>query len=161
MSRNGHMVTFGPAGESPATRLKRPTTKPADSAHAKLDGNIARRTVNDREFFWWDTELPGFGLRTFPGGAKSWFVQFRQRDKQKRVTLGKPPEMNAQEARAVARGHLVKVALDGLPTAPKAASPAAGTIRFRDYAPRFWKDYSRHWKPSTCAGNHSLIFQRL
>ena len=161
MSNNGHVVTSLPVGESHATRLELPDAKPAHSARAKLDGNIARRTVKDREFFWWDTELPGFGLRTFPGGAKSWFVQFRQRNQQKRVTLGKPPEMSAQEARAVARGHLAKVALDGLPAAPKAASTAAGTIRFRDYAPRFWKDYARHWKPSTCTGNHSLIFQHL
>ena len=161
MSRNGHVVTLSPVGESPATQHDQRATRPANSEHVRLDGNIARRKVNDREFFWWDTELPGFGLRTFPGGAKSWFVQFRQRDKQKRVTLGKPPEMSAQEARAVARGHLAKVALDGLPSEPKGATKAEGTIRFRDYAPRFWKDYARHWKPSTSRGNHSLIFRHL
>ena len=62
MSRNGHVVTFSPVDESPATRLDQRATKLTSSAHAWLDGNIARRTVNDREFFWWDTELPGFGI---------------------------------------------------------------------------------------------------
>ena len=74
MSKNGHEVTRIEARQSRNSGAVRP-----GSAHTRLDGNVARRAVADREFFWWDTELPGFGLRTFPGGSKSWFIQLRQR----------------------------------------------------------------------------------
>lgn len=136
-------------------------TSPKNSARVRLDGNIARRAVRASEFFWWDAELPGFGLRTFPGGAKSWFVQFRQRGKQKRVTLGRLGEMSAIDARTAARALLMNVALDGLPAAPKASRKTNATIRLGDYAPRFWEDYSRHWKPSSQKGNHLSIFKEL
>ena len=121
------------------------------------DGNIARRKVKAKEFFWWDTELPGFGLRAFAAGSKSWFVQFRQRGKQKRVTLGRPPELGAEEARVLARAQLAKAALDGLPAAPKSRRARGNATLFRDYAPRFWADYARHWKPSTRKGNRARV----
>ena len=161
MSMNGHVITLRAIETTtPNHRVK---GEIGNSERVRLDGNIARRKVADREFFWWDTELPGFGLRTFAGGAKSWFVQFRQRGKQKRLTLGRPGEMRAEKARALARAQLAKVALDGLPVAPKgtAKGKRPGGMLFADYAPRFWADYSRHWKPSTRKGNRSRVFKDL
>lgn len=161
MSTNGHVITLKAVKTTTPNHCLKGGI--GNSERVRLDGNIARRKVADREFFWWDTELPGFGLRTFPGGAKSWFVQFRQRGKQKRVTLGRPGEMRAEKARALARAQLAKVALDGLPVAPKgtAKGKRPGGILFADYAPRFWADYSRHWKPSTCKGNRSRVLKDL
>jgi integrase len=131
------------------------------SEKVRLDGNIARRKIKGKEFFWWDTELPGFGLRVFAGGSRSWFVQFRQRGKQMRITLGRPPEVRAEEARTLARAQLAKVMLDGLPVAQKAKRDNPGATLFRDFALRFWADYSRHWKPSTRKGNRARIFKDL
>ena len=111
MSTNGPMVTLNSHENSRSNRPHRSTSK---SEKVRLDGNIVRRKVVGKEFFWWDTELPGFGLRALAGGSKSWFVQFRQRGKQKRITLGRPPEMCAEEARTLARVQLTKVVLDGL-----------------------------------------------
>ena len=99
MSKNGHVVTPSQPAKALANQHRGLKAAPKNSARVRLDGNIARRAVRACEFFWWDTDLPGFGLRTFPGGAKSWFVQFRQRGKQKRVTLGRPGEMSAIDAR--------------------------------------------------------------
>lgn len=161
MSKNGHVVTPSEPAKVTSNQHQGLKAAPKNSAHIRLDGNIARRAVKGREFFWWDTELPGFGLRTFPGGAKSWFVQFRQRGKQKRVMLGRPGEISAIDARTAARALLTNVALDGLHATPKASRKANATIRFGDYAPRFWEDYSRHWKPSTRKGNHLSIFKEL
>lgn len=160
MSTNGHVVTVEEASGRTATRKARGGGRAANSAHVRLDGNIARRNVARSEFFWWDTELPGFGLRTFPSGTKSWFVQFRRRGKQQRIVLGRPGEMTALAARCAARAELGKVALDGLP-APKAHGRPAVSITFRDYAPRFWEDCSRHWKPSTRTRNHVEVFGHL
>jgi len=131
------------------------------SEKVRLDGNIARRKIKGKEFFWWDTELPGFGLRVFAGGSRSWFIQFRQRGKQMRITLGRPPEVRAEEARTLARAQLAKVMLDGLPVAQKARRDNPGATLFRDFALRFWADYSRHWKPSTRKGNRARIFKNL
>ena len=38
---------------------------------------------------------------------------------------------------------------------------ALGTQRLRDYAERFWADYSRHWKPSTRKRNEAAIFKEI
>lgn len=51
--------------------------------------------------------------------------------------------------------------LDGLPVAQKAKRDNPGATLFRDFALRFWADYSRHWKPSTRKGNRARIFKDL
>jgi integrase len=160
MSHNGLLVTSARTLEADATRVTRAGKSKPSSAHVRLDGNIARRAVADREFIYWDTELPGFGLRTFRSGTKSWFVQFRQRSAQKRITLGKVGETTAEAARAAARVHLASVALDGLPL-PRPARKPSQALSFREYAPRFWEDYARHWKPATRKRNHGAIFNEL
>ncbi len=158
MSTNGPVVTPNPVEILKTTRRYRSNRT---SEKVRLDGNIARRKIKGKEFFWWDTELPGFGLRVFAGGSRSWFVQFRQRGKQMRITLGRPPEVCAEEARTLARAQLAKVMLDGLPVAQKAKRDNPGATLFRDFALRFWADYSRHWKPSTRKGNRARIFKDL
>lgn len=158
MSTNGPVVTPNPVEILKTTRRYRSNRT---SEKVRLDGNIARRKLKGKEFFWWDTELPGFGLRVFAGGSRSWFVQFRQRGKQMRITLGRPPEVRAEEARTLARAQLAKVMLDGLPVAQKAKRDNPGATLFRDFALRFWADYSRHWKPSTRKGNRARIFKDL
>jgi Arm DNA-binding domain len=115
LSTNGHVVTPKAVEIAASNRLRQTQTK---SDKVRLNGNVARRKVRADEFFWWDIELPGFGLRAFAAGSRSWFVQFRQRGKQKRVTLGRPPKLLAEEAGALARAQLAKVALDGLPKRP-------------------------------------------
>lgn len=158
MSTNGPVVTPNPVEILKTTRRYRNNRT---SEKVRLDGNIARRKIKGKEFFWWDTELPGFGLRVFAGGSRSWFLQFRQRGKQMRITLGRPPEVRAEEARTLARAQLAKVMLDGLPVAQKARRDNPGATLFRDFALRFWADYSRHWKPSTRKGNRARIFKDL
>jgi hypothetical protein len=71
--------------------------------------------------------------------------------------------MRAEKARALARAQLAKAMLDGLPAAPKvnAKGKSGGGMLFADYAPRFWDDYARHWKPSTRRGNRRSIFKEL
>ena len=97
MSTNGHVVTPKAVEFEDSNRRRQ---NGITSEKVRLDGNIARRKVKAKVFFWGNTELPGFGLRAFAAGSKSWFVQFRQRGKQKRVTLGRPPELGAEEARS-------------------------------------------------------------
>ena len=102
----------------------------SNSARVRLDGNIARRLVKKYEFFWWDNDLRGFGLRVSPGGSKMWFVQFRRCGKQKRITLGQTKDVSAAKARSAAREHLAGAALDGLPDVAKSQRAGAGGMTF-------------------------------
>lgn len=128
----------------------------------RLNGNIVRRKPGKRIREYWDIDLPGFGLRVNPGGRRTWFVLFRQRGKLRRVSLGTSRDISPATARRLARAKLAEVALDGLPTRKKArVAQKSDAPLLRDYAERFWADYSRHWKPSTRKRNESAIFKEI
>lgn len=118
------------------------------------DGNLARRAAV-AEGFYWDRELPGFGLRVYPSGRKRWIVQLRQRKATRRITHGDPEGMSAPDARRAARVILAQNALDGLPTRQSRAE--RNVPRFSAYVSEFWKDYSGHWKSSTQRRNRQAI----
>lgn len=118
-----------------------------NSAPQHLSGNVARRALSAGII--WDTNLPGFGLRVQPTGHKAWILKFRERGRQRFVTLGPTTTVPIDAARLQARAMLEQAALDGLP----ARRPTKASPLFRDYAGEFWQDYSRHWKPSTQKGN--------
>ena len=69
---------------------------------------IDRAQPESREYFIWDTDLIGFGLRVSPKGAKSFVVKYRmghgRRSPTKRLTVGRyssalPPELARRKAR--------------------------------------------------------------
>lgn len=120
-----------------------------------LSGNVARRALGAG--IVWDTDLPGFGLRVQPTGHKAWIIKFRERGRQRFVTLGPTATLPIDTARLQARAMLEQAALDGLPT-PRTVKAAP---LFRAYAGEFWQDYSRHWKPSTQKGNARILRRTL
>ena len=99
---------------------------------AKLQSmSISRRTVNslrvDKDTVFWDSELPGFGVRVYPSGTRMYVVQTRTRGKSTRVTVGRHGVLTPEEARRraaliVAR---VKAGEDPIP-APLAPKPDPG-----------------------------------
>jgi hypothetical protein len=58
---------------------------------AMLNGHLARRNPapGTVDHVVWDTVLAGFGLQVRASGNNSWIVQYRQRGKLKKVTLGR------------------------------------------------------------------------
>ena len=65
---------------------------------------ISRRTVEalrvDKDTVFWDSKLPGFGVRVYPSGAKYYVVQTRVGGRApKRVTVGRDGVITAKEAR--------------------------------------------------------------
>lgn len=72
MSNNGYVVPHlkGPETASTANLFAKSGIR--NSARVHLNGNVARRIVKGCEFFWWDIELHGFGLRSFRSGKKCW-----------------------------------------------------------------------------------------
>lgn len=51
----------------------------------------------------WDDGVRGFGLRVTPGGAKSFILDYRADQRQRRITIGSHPDWTVAAARDVAR----------------------------------------------------------
>lgn len=62
--------------------------------------------------------VPGFGVQVTPAGAKSWFLQFRQSNKRRFLTLGHFPHTSTATAREKARAALAVIERGEDPTAP-------------------------------------------
>lgn len=54
---------------------------------------------------WWDDDprATGFGVRSYPGGGKSFFVDYRIDGRQRRITIGPFPRWSAEAARERAK----------------------------------------------------------
>ena len=84
-----------------------------------------------RERFIWDAGLPGFGLRIFPTGRKSYVVQYRvggRGSQARRVLLGTPEKLTPDEARKRAAKLLAAVADGADPAIERAEAKRAVTI---------------------------------
>lgn len=62
------------------------------------------------DYFVWDDELPGFGLRIFRSGKRSYLIQYRSGGRSRRYTIGQHGVWTAETARREARKLLGKVA---------------------------------------------------
>lgn len=81
---------------------------------------ISKRSVDalkaqEADFFVWDDELPGFGVRVYASGRKSYLVQYRSLRRTRRITLGLHGALTPEEARKLAKGHLGDIAMGGDP----------------------------------------------
>jgi len=100
-------------------------------------GLITKRLVDGlapqgAEYFAWDRDLKGFGLRVTPKGEKSYVVKYRAGSGRtaptRRVTLGPVGNLTPDEARKLAKTTLASVAGGNDPAALKAAERLAPTL---------------------------------
>ena len=76
---------------------------------------LTKRTVESlpieaKDYFVWDDEVAGFGVRVMPSGAKTYQAQYRKGGRTRRVSLGRHGTLTADEARKRARELLGRVA---------------------------------------------------
>lgn len=83
------------------------------------------RTIDYLEF---DDGLPGFGVRVWPSGRKTYVAQYRAAGRTRRVKIGNHGPLTADEARREARGILGDVARGGDPAEERATRRKAITI---------------------------------
>ena len=105
-------------------------------------------TPKDTDYFVWDSDMPGFGLRVMKSGKKSYMVQYRHGGRTRRVTFGRAGVMTPEEARKEARELLT--------AAGKGDNPADDIQKYRatptvsDICDRFMREYvPTHCKEST------------
>jgi integrase len=85
--------------------------------------------VTGRDYFHWDDELPRFGVRVKPSGAKTYVIQYRNAGGQtKRHALGKHGVLTADQARTLAHKRLSAVAGGADPASERRALREAPTI---------------------------------
>ncbi len=76
---------------------------------------ITKRVVEaadarEKDYLIWDDELPGFGLRIFSSGKRSYVIQYRTRGRSRRYTIGLHGAWAPETARREARVQLGRVA---------------------------------------------------
>jgi len=76
---------------------------------------VDKHKPKGRDYFVWDDQLPGFGVRVFASGAKSYLVQYRQGGRTRRATIGKHGVFTPEQARLQAKILLGDVAKGGDP----------------------------------------------
>lgn len=85
---------------------------------------ITKRSVDaaspaEKEWFLWDSEVKGFGLRVLPSGRKSFVLQYRSGGRTRRLGLGSHGKLSPHEARTLARRQLGQIAAGEDPSAER------------------------------------------
>jgi integrase len=80
---------------------------------------------------WWDDDpkATGFGIRSYPGGGKSFFIDYRLNGRQRRYTIGPFPRWSAEAAREQAKKLRKEIDQGVDPAGDKRARRTAPTIQ--------------------------------
>jgi integrase len=95
---------------------------------------ITKREIDslpaDRDAFYFDADLKGFGIRTKPSGSKTYLVQYQNREgRTRRLSIGQHGELTPAEARKMAAALLGRVARGEDPAEDKAGERKAMTVK--------------------------------
>lgn len=112
--------------------------------------------VRDRDYFIWDEDLPGFGLRVFPSGRKRYVVQYRAGRRSRRLNLGPSGVLTCEQARNRAITIIAATKNGDDPAAKRDAERQAITVT--ELAQRFEKEHiDIRLKPSTAKGYRRML----
>lgn len=96
----------------------------------KLSKRVAdQATASQSDYFVWDDELPGFGLRVFASGRKSYLVQYRAGGRTRRYTIGVHGVWTPETARKEARVLLGRIAQGADPAEERRVDLEAMTVK--------------------------------
>lgn len=84
---------------------------------------------NGRDYVIWDSELPGFGLRVFASGKRSYVLQYRSRGRSRRYTIGLHGVWTPETARLEAKAQLGRIARGDNPAEEKQLDHRALTVK--------------------------------
>lgn len=116
----------------------------------KLTKRLIDATKSDpeKDYFIWDEEMPGFGIRILKSGKKTFQVQYRKGGRTRRNSIGMYGTITPDQARTHAKELLGSVAKGDDPAEERALHHGASTIA--DICKRFMTEYVPiHCKEST------------
>jgi integrase len=109
------------------------------------------------DIIYFDTALPGFGLRCRQGGRRVFIVQYRAGHRQRRETLGDARTISLEQARSAARKRLAEVALGGDPMGEKAAAKARAAFTLGRIADQYLERMKPTWRANTYNANRRYL----
>src|SRR5262249_42570786 len=125
-----------------------------------VDAAEPRRT----EYFLWDGDLIGFGLRVWPSGVKTYVVRYRngpgRRALVRRITLGKHGKLTPDTAREAARTILADVVHGADPAGDR--TRRRGEMTIADLVERYIAEHVKlHNKSTTAVEAERLARSRI
>lgn len=97
---------------------------------AKLTKRIVDAAdAREKDYFIWDDELPGFGLRVFASGKRSYLIQYRAAGRTRRYTIGLHGVWTPETARQEAKVQLGRVARGDNPSEERQLDHKAITVK--------------------------------
>ena len=109
---------------------------------------------------YWDRNLPGFGVRLYPTGRKTYVVQSRGPAGSRRVTVGQHGEISAEKARKAAAAIIDRIKAGKNPT-PEVAEPVVEPT-VSDLAERYLRMHvAVQCKASTMSRNGQLLRNQI
>ncbi|MBA2483093.1 MAG: integrase family protein [Nitrosomonas sp.] len=106
---------------------------------------IERLKATDKRNIYWDESIVGYGLRVMPSGVKTFFFQGRIKGELIRVTIGRYPNKNSEQARNEAKKIQGQMAA-GIDPRPK--NKAASSSTFGDLMNAYCDFLESHGKKS-------------
>lgn len=112
--------------------------------------------IRATEYFIWDDDIPGFGLRVLPSKRKSYIVQYRAGRRSRRMSLGLSTVLTCEQARTRAIAIIAAAKNGEDPAAKRDADRQAITVK--ELAERFDKEHiAVRVKESTAKGYRRML----
>ncbi|MDP5220255.1 tyrosine-type recombinase/integrase [Ruegeria sp. 2205SS24-7] len=114
---------------------------------------LTKRTVealpiDAKDYFVWDSQIAGFGVRVMPSGARTYQAQYRKGGRTRRVSIGRHGKITVDEARKLAKEIMGDVAKGENPAEERAQHRRAPTVAA--LCERFFDSHVKErCKPST------------
>ncbi len=127
----------------------------------KLTKRIVEGIVPDpaREIVAWDTEIPGFGIRVWPSGKRTYLLKYRTRDgRQRKATIGRHGALTAEQARRTALRWLSQAKDGADPAQDKAALREAPTIK--ELGARYMDEHAKVKKRASSVYTDEILLRR-
>lgn len=124
-----------------------------------IDAATYQGTGNAR-YVLWDDEVPGFGLRVFPSGKKSFLLSYRTQGRKRLMTIGVYGALTVDQARVKARALLSQVETEGVdPLAVREQERQGETVRdlCEAYLERYAKPHKKSWREDERRINSRLL----